>query len=132
VAKTARRDDAVLALWRTAGGGKTWLYCGWLLVWAYFNPGSRGFIARNELNRLMNSTYVTWTKVCAYHHIPENDWKLDGKYKVIRFANGSTIDLLDDFDRFGSSLSQSPTSLAPSMEYGRPSKSFIPPNRRVL
>jgi phage terminase large subunit len=32
-----------------AGGSKTWLYCEWLLVWAYFYPGSRGFMARNEL-----------------------------------------------------------------------------------
>jgi hypothetical protein len=35
-----------------AGGGKTWLYCEWLLTWAYFYPGSRGFIGRDELKRL--------------------------------------------------------------------------------
>src|SRR5579885_2603866 len=66
-----------------AGGGKTWLYCEWLLVWAYRFPGSRGFMARNELKRLMNSTYVTWGKVLAYHNIPRSDWALDGKYNVI-------------------------------------------------
>jgi hypothetical protein len=67
-------------------------------------------MARNDLKRLMNSTYITWLKVCAYHHIPKDDWRLDGKYNVIRLKNGSTIDLLDvaykptdpDFDRFGS------------------------------
>jgi phage terminase large subunit len=93
-----------------AGGGKTWLYCEWLLVWAYFYPGSRGFIGRNELKRLMNSTFVTWSKVCAHHGIPRDDWSLDGKYNVIRFKNGSTIDLLDVaykptdafYERFGS------------------------------
>lgn len=93
-----------------AGGGKTWLYCEWLLVWAYFFPGSRGFMARNELKRLMNSTFVTWQKVCSHHKIPREDWSLDGKYNVIRFTNGSTIDLLDvaykptdpEYDRFGS------------------------------
>jgi phage terminase large subunit len=77
---------------------------------AYFYPGSRGFIGRNELKRLMNSTFVTWSKVCAHHHIPRDDWSLDGKYNVIRFKNGSTIDLLDvsykptdpEYDRFGS------------------------------
>lgn len=78
-----------------AGGGKTWLYCEWLLVWAYFYPGSRAFMARNELKRLMNSTFITWTKVCAFHGIPRDDWSLDGKYNVIRFKNGSTIDLID-------------------------------------
>ncbi len=93
-----------------AGGGKTWLYCEWLLTQCYQHPGSRWFIGRNELKRLMSSTYVTWTKVCAHHNIPRADWKLDGKYNVIRFRNGSTIDLLDvkylptdpDYERFGS------------------------------
>lgn len=77
---------------------------------AYFYLGSRGFIARNELKRLMNSTFVTWGKVCKHHNIPANDWSLDGKYNVIRFANGSTIDLIDvaykptdpDYERLGS------------------------------
>lgn len=93
-----------------AGGGKSWLFCEWLLVTAYFYPGSRGFIARNELKRLMNSTFITWQKVCKYHNIPNDEWYLDGKYNVIRFKNGSTIDLLDvafkptdaDYERFGS------------------------------
>lgn len=93
-----------------AGGGKTWLYCEWLLVWAYQYPGSRAFIGRNELKRLMNSTFVTWNKVCVHHGIPRDDWQLDGKYNVIRFKNGSTIDLLDVsfkptdpfYERFGS------------------------------
>ena len=93
-----------------AGGGKSWLFCEWLLTTAYMFPGSRGFMARNELKRLMNSTYVTWGKVCKHHKIPSTDWSLDGKYNVIRFTNGSTIDLLDvsykptdaDYERFGS------------------------------
>jgi len=93
-----------------AGGGKTWLLCEFALINAYLYPGSRGFIARNELKRLMNSTYITWTKVCKHHNIPQEDWSLDGKYNVIKFKNGSTIDLLDisykptdpDYERFGS------------------------------
>jgi phage terminase large subunit len=93
-----------------AGGGKSWLYCEWLLTQCYQHPGSRWFIGRNELKRLMSATSVTWTKVCAHHQIPKSDWKLDGKYNVIRFRNGSTIDLLDvkylptdpDYERLGS------------------------------
>lgn len=58
----------------------------------------------------MNSTFVTWSKVCTHHGIPRDDWTLDGKYNVIRFKNGSTIDLLDVsykptdplYERFGS------------------------------
>jgi phage terminase large subunit len=78
-----------------AGGGKSWLGCEWLLTQCYFYPGSRWFIARNELKRLMLTTFRTWSKVCAHHGIPQGDWQLDGKHNVIRFKNGSTIDLLD-------------------------------------
>jgi hypothetical protein len=48
---------------RGAGGGKTWLYCEWLLTCCYLFPGSRWFIGRNELKRLMNSTFITWGMV---------------------------------------------------------------------
>lgn len=93
-----------------AGGGKSWVGCEMLLTACYFYPGSTWFIARNELKRLMNTTYKTWTKVCKHHRIPESDWKLDGQYNVIKFTNGSEIHLLDVaykptdqmYERFGS------------------------------
>lgn len=93
-----------------AGGGKTHLGCEWLLTNCYFYPGSKWFIGRNELKRLMGSTYVTWQKVCKLHKIPDNDWNLNAKYNYIEFENGSRIDLLDVkyqpsdpmYERFGS------------------------------
>jgi phage terminase large subunit len=93
-----------------AGGGKSWLGCEWLLTNCYLYPGSRWFIGREELKRLMQSTYVTWTKVTKHHGIPASDWKLNGQYNYIEFANGSRIDLLDLkylptdplYERFGS------------------------------
>ncbi len=78
-----------------AGGGKSWLIAEWLLTNCYFYPGSKWFMGRNELKRLMASTYVTFTKVCQYHNIPRTDWKLNGQYNFIKFNNGSRIDLLD-------------------------------------
>ena len=39
-----------------------------------FYPGSREFMARNELKRLMNSTFITWSKVCAFDGFPRDDW----------------------------------------------------------
>lgn len=91
-----------------AGGGKTWLICEWLMIKAIAYPNTRWFIGRNELTRLMNSTFVTFTKVAGYHHF--KDWKLNGKYNYIEFGNGSRIDLLDVkknpsdplYERFGS------------------------------
>jgi phage terminase large subunit len=93
-----------------AGGGKTWLICESRLVNALRFPGYRSYIAREELKRLMQSTFVTWLKVCNHHKVPEHLWKLNGQYNYIEFTNGSRIDLLDAkfapadplYERFGS------------------------------
>ena len=52
-----------------AGGGKSWLACEWLMVNCVAYPNTRWFIARNELTRLMASTYITFTKVCQKHSV---------------------------------------------------------------
>lgn len=93
-----------------AGGGKSWLICESRLLNALRFPGYRSYIAREELKRLMQSTFITWTKVCNHHKIPEGVWKLNGQYNYIEFTNGSRIDLLDAkflptdplYERFGS------------------------------
>jgi len=82
----------------------------WLLTNCYMYPGTKWFMGREELKRLMASSYLTWCKVCKYHEIPQEDWKLNGQYNYIEFANGSRIDLLDLkyipsdplYERFGS------------------------------
>jgi hypothetical protein len=79
----------------SAGSGKTWLGCVWLLLNAYNYPGSRWFVGRKELKRLMSSVYITFGKVFKNYHIPLGDWKLNGQYNYIEFKNGSRIDLLD-------------------------------------
>ena len=103
-------DTSYILFGGGAGSGKSWLICEWLLTNCYFYPGSKWFIGREELKRLMASTYVTWTKVCSHHKIPRSDWKLNGQHNYIEFKNGSRIDLLDVkhapsdpmFERFGS------------------------------
>lgn len=73
-------------------------------------PGTKWFIGREELKRLMSSTYVTFVKVCKHHDIPPDWWSLNGQYNYIEFSNGSRIDLLDVkylpsdplYERFGS------------------------------
>ena len=93
-----------------AGGGKSWWLCETRLINCYLYPGYKSFIGREELKRLMQSTYVTWCKVCAFHGIPKEDWKLNGQYNYIDFRNGSRVDLLDLkflpsdplYERFGS------------------------------
>ncbi len=93
-----------------AGGGKTWWLCESRLVNCYRYPGYKSFIARDELKRLMMSTFITWNKVCKHHNIPRGDWTLNGKYNYIQFFNGSRIDLIEAkyypsdpyYERFGS------------------------------
>lgn len=94
-----------------ADGGKSWAICESRLMNAYKYPGYKSFIGRHELKRLMQSTYKTWMKVCRYHNIPSDEWRLDGSLHTIKFTNGSEIDLLDLsyrpvedplYERFGS------------------------------
>lgn len=78
-----------------AGSGKSWLICESRLINAYRFPDYKSFIARDELKRIMQSTFITWVKVCKHHNIPDTDWRLNSKYNYIEFFNGSRVDLLD-------------------------------------
>ncbi len=78
-----------------AEGGKSWLGNEWLITNCYRYPGSKWFIGRKELKDIMATTYITFQKVCAFHHIPQSDWHLNGEYNYIQFRNSSRIDLLD-------------------------------------
>ncbi|MDP1728662.1 MAG: LAGLIDADG family homing endonuclease [archaeon] len=88
----------------------SWLICESRLINAIRFPGYRSFIGRKELKRLMQSTFITFQKVCQFHKIPQSLWKLNGQYNYIDFSNGSRIDFLDVdlqpadplFERFGS------------------------------
>lgn len=102
-----------------AEGGKSWLGAEYLLSSCYRYPGTKWFLGRNELTRLLASSYATFRKVCTHHKIPASDWKYNGQYHYIEFRNpksgqfdgeGSRIDLLDlkfqpadpMFQRYGS------------------------------
>lgn len=93
-----------------AGGAKSWTGAAWLLFSALVFPGSKWFIAREELKRIRSSTYITFKKVCKAYSVPDNLWKYDGNDNVVKFKNGSQIDMLDVrylpsddlFERFGS------------------------------
>ena len=79
----------------SAGSGKTWLGCVWILLNCYNYPGSRWFVGRKELKRLMSSVFITFGKVFKAYKVPLTDWKLNGQYSYIEFVNGSRVDLLD-------------------------------------
>ncbi|NOR84758.1 phage portal protein [archaeon] len=93
-----------------AGGGKSWLICDWLIYMCFKYPGTKWFLGREELKRLMGSTFITFCKVMSAHNISSELWKLNGQYNYIQFLNGSRIDFLDMkylpsdplYERFGS------------------------------
>ena len=88
----------------------SWLGCEWVILMCLMYPGAKMFIGRNELKRLMASTFITFLKVTTHHGIPKTMWKLNSQYNFIQFTNGSRIDLLDVsyqprdplYERFGS------------------------------
>lgn len=108
-------DSDYVFLGGGAGGGKSWWLCESRLIKCLAYPGYKSFIGREQLTRLMGSTYLTWVKVCAHYGIKQgsgpDEWKLNGQYHYIQFGNGSRIDLLDVaflpsdplYERFGSS-----------------------------
>lgn len=103
-------DDVVYG--GAAGGGKSFLAGLVLTMTALQFPGAKLFLGRKELKTLMLTSYITLTqKVFPVFGLEQGkDWTLDGKYNVIHFKNGSTINLLDLayaptdplYDRFGS------------------------------
>ena len=74
-----------------AGPGKSWVGCAWLLFMGILYPGTRWFIARNQLKDLEDSVMVTWRKVCREYGFEEGkDWKYNGQKYFIEFFNGDS------------------------------------------
>ena len=94
----------------SAGGGKSWLGCEWLIINCLRYPNTKWFIGREELKRLRSSTFQTLLKVRQFHGMPQDYWRYQGQDNFVEFPNGSRIDLLDlqykpsdpMYERFGS------------------------------
>lgn len=80
-----------------AGGGKSMLAGQVLTGTALKYPGSKQFLGRKELKNLMMTSYITLTQKVfpQYDLVQGRDWDLDGQLHIIKFKNGSRIDLLD-------------------------------------
>lgn len=91
----------------SAGGGKTYIGCLWLMMSGQYAPNTRYFIGRDNIKQTRNSVMNTWRKLA--NDIGFTEWKDTGD-KII-FDNGSEIELLDltyypykdpMYERFGS------------------------------
>lgn len=89
----------------------SYIWVVWLWMMAQKYPWTRWFIWRKELSNLVKTTLNTYYKFWQDYQIPINLMgKLDKKYNIIKFLNGSEILLLDCatqpadplFTRFGS------------------------------
>lgn len=80
-----------------AGGAKTFLGCGWLIVNCYRYPGSRWLMGRAVLKQLKQSTLITFFDVCKRWGIKKDrDYHYNAQEGIIRFkATGSEIFLKD-------------------------------------
>lgn len=111
LAYVALSDDTIkyVVFGGAAGGGKSWLGAEWLMTMCERYPGTKWFIGREELKRLMGSSFITFNKVLNFHKADTN-WILNGQYNFLQHNNGSRIDLLDlaykpsdpMYERFGS------------------------------
>lgn len=76
-----------------AGSAKSWTGCVWLLFMGINYPGTRYFVARNELKALEESVLVTFHKVCkAYGY---SDYKYNAVKHYITLGNGSIINFVE-------------------------------------
>lgn len=75
------------------GGGKTYLGANWLLFMGLIYPGTKWFIARNELGKLIESSFRTFQEVCRKNNY--TDYKFNANKNHITFGNGTMINLIE-------------------------------------
>lgn len=85
-----------LAYGGAAGGAKSWTGCVWLMFMCLLYPEVKGFIGRESLKDIRDSTLVTFHKVAKRYGLKPNiDYKYNGQDNFIYFPNESRIDLLN-------------------------------------
>lgn len=77
-----------------AGGAKSWTGATWLLFMCLLYPGTRYFVGRAVLKRLMESTLPTFYKVFRAYGITDKMYSFNGSYNYFQFYNGSRIDFI--------------------------------------
>ncbi len=94
-----------------AGGGKSWLGCTWQIWRRIMQPGTRGFIGRENFTALRDSTMNTYFSTLERMGLKGGDvWTYNAQEHTVRFTNGSEQHFRHmayqpsdpNYDRFGS------------------------------
>ena len=95
----------------SAGSGKSYFGCAWIIMSCLRYPGARYLIGRSKLGQLRSTTMKTFTDICKEWGLQrEVHYTWNGQSNEIHFYNGSEVILKDlyhypsdkDFDSLGS------------------------------
>lgn len=87
-------DETEELMWGGAvAGGKTYLGANWLLFMCLAYPGTKYFIARNEISKVIESAYRTFEDICRKFNFTA--FKFNANKNYIKFENGSIISLIE-------------------------------------
>ena len=81
----------------SAGGGKSFIGCAWLIINCIKYPGTRWLMGRSKLKALKQTTLNTFFEICSVWKLNDSHYKYNQQSGEITFYNGSTIILKDLF-----------------------------------
>lgn len=81
----------------SAGGGKSFFGCAWLIINAIKYPQTRWLMGRSKLKALKQTTLKTFFEICSMWSLDESHFNYNQNEGEIRFYNGSSIILKDLF-----------------------------------
>lgn len=81
----------------SAGGGKSWTGCVWLILNCIQYPKTRWLMGRSKLKALKQTTLNTFFEVCSKFNMTEEHYTYNAQSNEITFYNDSVIILKDLF-----------------------------------
>jgi phage terminase large subunit len=81
----------------SAGGGKSFFGCAWLIINCIQYPGTRWLIGRSKLKALKQTTLNTFFEICHMWNLTDEHYNYNQMNGEIEFYNGSVIILKDLF-----------------------------------
>ena len=81
----------------SAGGGKSYFGCIWLIINCITYPGTRWLMGRSKLKALKQTTLNTFFEICGDLKLTDKHYNYNQQSGEIEFYNGSTIILKDLF-----------------------------------